>query len=791
MIALIVSILMVGLASAGGGEMRWSFEDEVGGWQARRCRAEQTNRTARLGHRSLAVECAFPTVATLERTLATDEQLDVNETPRVAYSVFTPESAGPTLKTLFFLKNKDGLWYQCVRRLPVYPGRWTEVTFDLSPTSLDVEPMGHFRRWGNETAAEIRTVGIKFFSERPLETTLYLDAIRIEKERRGPAPDLAIVNFRTSGAGVPRFARFELTFDLNRSVSNPFDEDAVAVDAEFRPPGGGEPITVPGFYYQDYVPVRRPTALYARRRGTPIKYRLLEDLVPVGGGCWKVRFAPTEVGTWGYRLRVVTDRGRESRRELVTGWREFDCTPSDRRGYVRVAKDGWNFEFTTGEPFYPIGHNMHASNDVSKRNCKLLDIEPQDDRGTAAYEETFGKMHEHGENLVEVWMASWSLGIEWTARWKHYFGPGRYNLHHAWKLDRVLELAEANDLYLHLVLENHGKLSTFVDAEWENHPYNDRNLSGFLHRCKSFFTSVRAREQYKKKLRYIIARWGWSTRILGFELWSELDLTGERWQDHADREFLEDKVRWHREMGRHIKRLDHGRHLLTTHYSGDYHRVQPEIAGLDEIDYVALDAYRQKAQGSIVRLLERTARQLGRYGKPILVTEYGGSPMGTTVDRMEAEVHAGIWSAYVMRHAGTPLLWWFMYIDRHHQYPQYKALAAFDRGEDRRNRGLEMIRPELTGSRFADCLALRNDRSAYVWVYDERSAIRAPERPHRHDGVRLTFGGFRPGAYQVEFWDTVRGRPTSRQRLRTTGSELSIELPPFDNDVALKVKPAG
>ena len=42
----------------------------------------------------------------------------------------------------------------------------------------------------------------------------------------------------------------------------------------------------------------------------------------------------------------------------------------------------------------------------------------------------------------------------------------------------------------------------------------------------------------------------------------------------------------------------------------------------------------------------------------------------------------------MLDHVGTPLLWWFMYIDSHKKYSHYKALANFARGEDLRNRGL-------------------------------------------------------------------------------------------------------
>ena len=778
-------------APARAEEEYWGFETDMGRWTALSCSIRRTDEEAREGEMSLEVSRQFPGCATIVRSLSGPSKLDINQTPRLSYAVFVPESAGPTVKTLLFFKNKDGLWYQCLRRRPLLPGRWTTVRFDLSPGSAQVEPFAHFRRWSSAAAAEMQVIGIKIFSRRRFRDRVLVDAIQLEPARGVGRPDLVITDFRVNTTRVPRFGKFEITFDLSRSYTNPFDHDRIAVDAEFTGPDGKKE-KVPGFYYQDFVRVDRVTKL---ERG-----RLLEDFVPVGPGVWKIRYAPRTVGRYAYRL-TVADRSGAEPDDLSTRRREFSCVRSTRKGYVQVAKDGKHFEFSTGEPFYPIGHNVHSSNDVSDRNCTFLGIRPPDDHGTKAYEDLFTKMGAHGENVAEVWLASWSLDIEWTHRWKHYFGLGRYNLHHAWKLDRLLELAEKNGLLLHLVLENHGKVSTFCDPEWRYNPFNEDN-NGFLSDAKDFFTRLDARDQYKKKLRYIVARWGYATTIMGFELWSELDLTGNKWRDHEEREFLEEKVRWHRAIAQHLKKIDLGRHVLTTHYSGDFRRVQPEIAEIKEIDYLALDAYRGK--GSVVELLYNTlysrARGLRTYGKPVLITEYGGAPklQGSDRARLEADLHAGIWSAYMMDHSGTPLLWWFMFIDRHDQYHHYRALARFAHGEDRRNRKLQTTQPVVSGAgpgaHWVSALVLKNSGSAYGWAYDRRSALEIPSptdrKNRRHSGLTLDLRGLEPGGYVIEFWDTYTGKVVKTVRKIVEGPSTTLQIPLFTNDIAFKVKPS-
>ncbi len=789
-----VLFVLLGARAAPASEQFWGFETGKAGWTALNCLARRTDSAAQEGSWSLALSREFPGSASIVRSLS----LNISETPRLSYQVFAPESVGATLRTLLFLKNKDGQWYQCERHVPLCPGRWSKVEFDLSSRSLQVRPLGHFRRWDDRTAAETEAVGIKVFSHGKSDGEVLIDAIQLHRPNTGQIGSrdadeepLAITDFRPSAARVPRFGKFELTFSINRFFANPFDPDLVTVDARFTDPAG-RTVTVPAFYYQDFVRVSRATKMKAKGKRGLKTSQLLEDFIPVGGGCWKVRFAPDHAGDYSYVVEV-TNRSGIRAEVLTTGPRRFTCVPSSNKGFVRVASDKLHLEFSTDEPFYPIGHNVHSSNDVSDRNCRLLNMTARDDRGTGAYEDIFRKMAAHGENMAEVWMASWSLDIEWAEEWKNYFGLGRYNLHHAWKLDRILSIAEKHGIYLHLVLENHGKVSSFCDPEWRSSPYNEEN-GGFLSDPKQFFSHPRAREQYKKKLRYIIARWGYATRIMGLELWSEIDLTGSSHGNYNDRQFLRAKVDWLRDITRYIKKIDRGRHLLTVHYSGNFRRVQPAVASIPGIDYISLDAYRGNI--NIVPVLYATSRELARFHKPVLVTEYGGSAWGAPLTRLEADLHAGIWSAYMTNLTGSPLLWWFMYIDRHNKYPHYRALANFARDEDRRNRGLDMAEPAVTGPTAqappVSAIALKNDRSAYVWVYDKRSAseMPAPGNEFEHHGLAVTLKGLRPGGYTVEFWDTYSGK-IIRETSKVVEGSAVIHLPSFKNDIALKVKPSS
>jgi len=389
-------------------------------------------------------------------------------------------------------------------------------------------------------------------------------------------------------------------------------------------------------------------------------------------------------------------------------------------------------------------------------------------------------------------MCTWWLALEWTADWRHYRGLTDYNLEHAWKLDYLVDLAARHGLYLHLVIDNHGKASTWCDPEWEDNPYNVIN-GGFLRSPEEFFRNPIAREIYKKKLRYIIARWGYSPRIAGLELWSEVDLVGDSWEFHNDPAAAAPKVDWHRDIAAYLDGIDPWGHLVTTHFSTTWQRIQESLVSLPGIDYVVCDAYKLDG-GGILPLVFGSARAFNRFGKPGMVTEYGGSPFGSSPEGLRADFHAGIWASYMTHTAGTPLLWWFQFIESEGLYDELQALAAYHRGEDRLGRGLTHRLVTFPKPHHdVSAIALQSRSTAYVWVYSRRSMELMPRRgvAPTFDGLVLRLRGLTQGDYRVEVWDSHEGRIVQVSLVAAKGGHLDVPLPRFRTDCALKVKPAG
>jgi hypothetical protein len=440
-------------------------------------------------------------------------------------------------------------------------------------------------------------------------------------------PSLSII--RVSSQKVPLYGLLELDLNVTGNFKNPFNPDEVEVSALIETPKG-ETIEVPAFYYQEF------------------KRELVEGretLTPMGEPYWKIRFTPMEAGT--YKLHVLL---RTASHTVTSEELTFDVYESDRGGFVRVSEvDKRYFKVENGESLFFIGHNV----------CWF------GSRGTFDYDEWFSAMNKSGENITRIWMAPWAFGIEWKKL-------GYYDLAEAWRLDYVIKKAEEEGIYIILCLMNHGQLqSGGLTGQWNDNPYNAKN-GGPLSKPEDFWTDENAIRLFKKRLRYIVARWGYSTHVLAWELWNEVELT-----DNYDFDVV---AKWHEEMAKYIRGIDPYRHLITT--SSD-----PRLGGLNGIDFVTVHKYGPQSFKDIAGVIPEIVENLWiSYGKPILITEFGAdwrwfdNPYYYK-DTEGVELHNGIWSSVLSGSASTSMLWWWdNYIHPYNLYGHFKALSNYLKG---------------------------------------------------------------------------------------------------------------
>jgi len=689
------------------------------------------------------------------------------------FEIAWPADAPADAQVLVHMMDWDYNWFQWLAPNRPRPGTTTRFVVDLAPGAAGWTPVGHFGAWQFRTLMEPREFAIRVFGDGEGTTAFGIKQALARRRSPDDRPP-QIRRLRANADGVPVYGKFELKFDLPDRYECPFDPDEIAVRATFTRPDGTEE-AVEGFFAQDYL-----------RQVTPAG----ERYVPQGPSYWAVRYAPRVVGVHRYRLSV-----RDARGEATWGPGEFEARPARQPGYVRVAaRDPRYFEFDDGRFFFPLGHNIRSPFDV--RHDREFAWQQRFPEGPAAYERHFRRMAAHRANFAEIWFAAWSLGLEWRSGWEGYHGIGQYHLLHAWQMDRVIEEAERHGIYLNLVIHNHGKYSDWVDPEWNDNPFNVA-LGGYLEKPDDFFTDPRARRDFLRLMRYKIARWGHSPHVFAWELWSELDLAGSK--DRQPRPHQRPEViEWHQSMGSVLREMDIYGHLRSTHVSGEYTQQNPALVKIPELDLAAIDAYHGNPDPLfIVDLLRRSAEFNNPLGKPVLVTEFGGSWRAQQGVRHVADAFfAGIWSSMILPLGGSPLFWWWHLIEEENYYPVYEAAARFLDGEDRRDPALVFVTPEIrrgtTPSSDPAAVVSASPTRALGWVYRSRDFSTVdPNGPPTCADAEVRLPGFQDGAYEVEFWNTQVGRRQASATVKADAGVLAVRVPPFARDIAFKIRPAA
>ncbi|MFH1784064.1 MAG: DUF5060 domain-containing protein [bacterium] len=433
---------------------------------------------------------------------------------------------------------------------------------------------------------------------------------------------------------IGRYEKFEVEVDFKASYDDPYDPDDIMLSAVFTSPSGKE-FNVLGFLYSGKVSGKG-----------------------VSDAVWKIRFAPDEEGRWHYIVSVRNEYGEKQYKQKT-----FKCKVSSSKGHLRIGKaDPRYFEFDNGEFYYAVGHNVCWASPVDYR-----------------YKKYFADMGQNSENWSRVWMPSWGVALEWKKGEGLYEGLGIYNLKNAENIDIIMDEARKNEIYLQLVLINHGQLSKEINAEWKDNPYNSRN-GGPCKQPEEFFTNPQAKKLFKNRLRYIIARWGYSTNIMAWEFFNEVDLTNN---------YNEENIRdWHNEMAEFTRAIDPFDHLLTTSFA---RKVGYTIWELPLMDFMQVHIYSSDIVEETVHWVNDLA---GKFNKPVFVAECGNDAQNGVMERRQdpygIHLHNAIWAALASPGAGTGMYWWWdTYIKDLYLYHHFKILASFMGQGDLRGLGLK------------------------------------------------------------------------------------------------------
>ncbi|KAJ3436751.1 hypothetical protein M0812_18818 [Anaeramoeba flamelloides] len=550
---------------------------------------------------------------------------------------------------------------------------------------------------------------------------------------------------------VCRNTHLEVQIVPPKLSSNPFDYSAVHYEIQFLQDSSIK-AQVESFWFQDYSRTKNPD-------GT-------EKLTVNGQPMFVARWSYQNVKAYEYRVKLFDSSNNGN---VVCDNLCPSCSQVSQVGVIKVGNNKKYFQDPkTQETYFPIGENVCWS---VKNN-------------TYDYDNWFNKLVSKGSgNYARLWLSPFSsFTLENLST-----GLGKYSLTNTWRLDYVVSLAEKLMMRLMICIESFNSYrSTPPYSYWPTNPYNSVN-GGPLTNAKDFFSNEEAKKYFKNRLRYLVARYGYSFNILSWELFNEVDLTDD-FGDSSQHYIVKN---WHAEMSNYIKFLDINKHMVTTSFSLSIN--DPEIYQLDEIDYSQSHTY--GADDVAANALALSNYKVNAYKKPSYIGEFGisGSPDYTVkTDPTGIHIHNGAWSGVVTGLAGIQLTWWWdSFIDPLNLYHIWKPISGFVKG-------IQFSEGDWEHCQFSkidnvNSYGISSNDIALVWIQNSNSTwysicinkIKLKEIPSSAITVNSILND---GLYQSQCFDTTTGELIFSQSNITVKSNTSIiKFPKFLNDIACKL----
>lgn len=420
---------------------------------------------------------------------------------------------------------------------------------------------------------------------------------------------------RIAGISVPersavQYELFELAIDIEASFDNPFLQEDISLDMLLSSPGGRK-LVLP-CYFDRSLGLER--------------------------SCWKARFLPQESGSYVYRFQLKID----GKIVYLTDSSDFTASASKNKGILH-KNDNWTFRYDNGSLFRGLGENLawESRNDDDSKFFKALHEDKKYN-----YDCMLPSLVKHGGDYFRTWISSWNLPIDWRSGFNNsryqpsdeYFNPSAVN-----RMDHLINLSDS--LHLHMMLTlgqgshnaKHGRYETST---------------------ADFFVDSIAKAQYKNRLRFIVARWGYSPSIGAWEFFNEID--NVQFRNPGNPIPAINIVKWHQEMSAYLASIDPFDHLITTSIS---HRDLDGLNSISDIDFNQKHIYKNN------RALPTTIfKYTEDFRKPYVIGEYGyeydwQKNFDLFADEMDSDFKSGLWYGLFSPTPILPLSWWWEYFD--------------------------------------------------------------------------------------------------------------------------------
>ena len=528
------------------------------------------------------------------------------------------------------------------------------------------------------------------------------------------------ITVKDAPATVGVYDKYEVSFQLD-SYANPYDPEVIDVYADFKAPDG-RTIRIIGFYYEEYLLSKKQdyeSSQYNRK-----------------GDVWKIRFTPDLPGKWTYVIHAVDRKGHRQSEEL-----SLQCQAKDAEGFIKVANGHYlkREAFSGGKrrdlSFFPIGPNVAwydaADNGTYQKPFGIYD-----------YQRYFEGLSGNA-NYVRIWLNRYQYlslyGPEHAGtadgKTRMYF-DNTLNQKDAAELDYIVKNAKDKGISLMMCIfnfrnfEHKNGVSTGTAAnpampsDWANNPYN--TVLG-LKSPYEFFTDPQAIKITKNMIRYIVARWGYATNILCWELWNEVANMADK--EELTKQVQEDMVKWHIQMASYIRSLDPYRHPLSTSLgSGNIATLTKVFYVLDIVqdhNYQNIQKAQSKEQFSHVLYQKALEARSDFPDKPYFMGEFafgqgGTKPKYEDKDPKGIDLHNSLWSSAFSGSMGPASFWYWEILDKCDWYRHFRPMLTFFRNLPVLS---DSFKAATTGTARGNSLIFNNNIDTYYLINTDEDTL--------------------------------------------------------------------
>lgn len=270
---------------------------------------------------------------------------------------------------------------------------------------------------------------------------------------------------------VPKYEKFEARFSIDPGwTGNPF-VDYNPFNPRLTQIGDGSRAWQKKGIYVD--------AIITRPDGATLRWPCFYDY----SRGWKLRYAPDIPGVWSYQIEARF--GNETAFSPVG---TFICTENttgkSKRGFLTKDLDWRFFSFSNGEVFYPLGVAVQWDTDIANLGA-------------------------NGGNWVRIFKASYMF--EEYAAYPDYVNNFKESKALFW--DNYFEKCRDAGVFVIWLCNNW--------TRWKSSAENPYLVEGVAADLADTFAGAQTREVFKRKLRWMMARWGYSPNLVGFDLINE------------------------------------------------------------------------------------------------------------------------------------------------------------------------------------------------------------------------------------------------------------------------------